>query len=442
MSETLQGPWETINGPSGEAVPFYIVPFDRAGTCTGPLTLDDLVAAAAKATDVFIFSHGWNNDWNAATSRYLRFIEQYVALRRTQWDPPDREYRPVLAGVFWPSAALVAPGEEGPAFAGAGVVTDEPTTLTEVTAVADALPDAAPARLYELAERPFISRAEANELAEILAPALAGADDDLGREEEDVSADELVEIWSRIQTAAAGVVADPGGFIEEAPVPTEPAAAGLLDFFDPRQIIRATTVLLMKDRAGRVGANGVGSMLRRVLDASPSSRVHLVGHSYGGKVVLSALCSGASPGRKVESVLLLQPAMSALCFAADVDEEGTPGGYRQALVRCRQPVLTTFSRHDVPLTRLFHWAVRRSTDLGETAIAGGPISKFAALGGFGPQGVDKESKVITPRSAPDSYDVSTKGPRILAIRADDVISGHGEVENAATAWALLSQVRG
>lgn len=442
MTESLQGPWRTLTGPGGEATPFYVIPFDKAGTCTGPRTLDDLVTAAADATDVFVFSHGWNNDWKAATSRYLRFVDQYVALRRAQWDPPDRDYRPILAGVFWPSTALVAPGEQGPAFAGEGSADEPPATLTDLAAVADALGGAAPARLYELAERPLVSREEARELAEILAPALGGADDDLGRADETVSAEDLLAAWSRIPAAQAGAVVEPGGFVDDDPVLSEPVAAGLLDKLDPRQLIRSATVLLMKDRAGRVGARGVGRMLRGVVDASASSRVHLVGHSYGGKVMLSALCHGAPPSRPVESVLLLQPAMSALCFAADADGKGSPGGYRPALDRCTQPLLTTFSRHDVPLTRLFHWAVRRSSDLGEVVIAGAPPSRFAALGGFGPQGVTGESTVVTARSAPDAYDVSPGAPRIVAIRADDVISGHGAVENPATAWALLSQVKG
>jgi hypothetical protein len=34
------------------------------------------------------------------------------------------------------------------------------------------------------------------------------------------------------------------------------------------------------------------------------------------------------------------------------------------------------------------------------------------------------------------------GPKVIGIRADTVISSHGAVENSATAWALLCQVRG
>jgi pimeloyl-ACP methyl ester carboxylesterase len=199
-------------------------------------------------------------------------------------------------------------------------------------------------------------------------------------------------------------------------------------------------VLLMKDRAGRVGARGVHDLLGRLVGASPDVRVHLIGHSYGCRVVLSALCAGDPPVRPVDSVLLLEPATSALCFATDVDGSGRPGGYRPALERSRQPILTTFSGHDVPLTKLFHFAARRASDLGDAVIAGTPLpSRYAALGGFGPYGCDADSVVVPPATPPQAYPLG--GPkRVIAVQGDSVISGHGDVANPATAWMLLDQV--
>jgi pimeloyl-ACP methyl ester carboxylesterase len=453
MARTTRGPWRTLTTDDGESVPFYVIPFDKAGACTGPRSLDDLVADAADATDVFCFAHGWNNDWPAATARYLRFVDQYVATRRARWNPPDREYRPLLAGVFWPSTALVEEDRSAPDFAGspdAGTGTGtgtgaQPQQQAELQAIAEALGGEAPARFYDLATRDELSRAEATELARMLAPLLSGTDDELGEDvTRDVDADELIEIWTAVDRVNAPVQPRPrGGFVSSpagaGPAPG-PEVAGLLDLLNPRNIVRTSTVLLMKDRAGRVGGTGVAAMLRRLVDASDSSRVHLIGHSYGCKVVLSALCNGAAPRRQVESVLLLQPALSALCFARDTGE-GRPGGYRSALVRTRQPLVTTFSRHDDPLTKLFHLAARRRSDLGEAVIAAGP-SRFAALGGFGPAALGAESATVGPALPPQPYDLSVQAgrPRVLAIKADDVIANHGAVENQATAWALLCQV--
>lgn len=63
------------------------------------------------------------------------------------------------------------------------------------------------------------------------------------------------------------------------------------------------------------------------------------------------------------------------------------GGYRAALRYVQKPIYSTFSSHDVPLTKLFHLAVVRDSDWGEIRIAGVPPSKFVALGGFGPGGL-------------------------------------------------------
>jgi hypothetical protein len=141
-------------------------------------------------------------------------------------------------------------------------------------------------------------------------------------------------------------------------------------------------------------------------------------------------------------VLLLQPACSCLCFATDVDGRGRPGGYRAALARTRLPIVTTFSSHDMPLTKVFHLAVRRPSDLGEAVIAGAPPSKYAALGGFGPHGADGDVAVVDAKQAPDRYDLAASGKRIVAVRGDKVISGHSDISNPATAWTLLCQVMG
>jgi pimeloyl-ACP methyl ester carboxylesterase len=218
----------------------------------------------------------------------------------------------------------------------------------------------------------------------------------------------------------------------------EPAPAAWNPIQKLRDAIRTTTVLLMKDRAGRVGGNGVAKMLRELADVSTSSRIHLVGHSYGAKVVLSALCVGQPPSRKINSILLLEPALS--CFAFTYDLGGKPGGYRPALDRVRLPIITTRSAHDVPLTKFFHLAVRRKSDLAEGVIAadGPPPSLFAALGGYGPQGVGADR--IDMPGVGDAYPLST-AKRIISVDGTSYIDDHGSVETPETAWALLSQVR-
>ncbi len=435
MADPLSpGPLRYLNSEGLSPTPLYVIPFDKNGVCAAPRTLDDLVQAAAESTDVYLFSHGWNNDWPSAMDLYGRFIEQFATAQRDHWRPPARPYRPLLVGVFWPSIVLAGQAGEAPEMAGGTVGAG----LDEVGLFAEALPARQAQRLYELSQYVALDQPQAAELAKLLAPLLAGDDDELAAGEVRPTSDDLLAIWKQ-QVEPTN---DPGGYIGDEPAPSgeeEPIPAGWPAFLDPRTLIRGATVLVMKDRAGKVGGSGVAAMLTRLLGAPSEPRVHLVGHSYGAKVVLSALCLKAT-GRNVDSVLLLQPAMSCLCFAADVDGRGHPGGYRGALQLTETPVVVTFSRHDFPLTRVFHLAVRRASDLGEAVIAGGPPSRYAALGGYGPQGLATgEVATVEPQWPPTRY-TSGSGIRIIAVRADDVIGGHSDVANPATAWMLLSQV--
>jgi pimeloyl-ACP methyl ester carboxylesterase len=433
-------PYRTIE-LNGMSAPFYIIPFDKDGVCTGPLTARNLVETVTdqRPTDVFLFSHGWNNDWQAATSRYDEFITGFARMRAEH--PLDREFRPALVGVIWPSTALVMPWERGPQILGVDrdddAVAEERAEIAEVAAI---VPEEERARFYELAQRPAdLTDQEAAEFAGLVVGAFGG-DDELGLVEAD--AESVLEVWQSLpgRPASDGTLPDlsdiglPGATPAERP---DAAAAGLLQALDPRGLVRLATVLLMKDRAGRVGGRGVADLLEDLLSAG-DAHVHLVGHSYGAKVVLSALV--AKPhSRQVESVLLLQPAVSNLCFASDADGAGRAGGYRPALERTRQPVMTTYSKHDFPLTKVFHWAVRRPSDLGEAVIAGAP-NRYAALGGFGPGGIEGEVSKVLATLPPQNYAMPEPGKRVIAVEASNVIKGHGEVQVPGTFWMLLTQV--
>jgi pimeloyl-ACP methyl ester carboxylesterase len=219
--------------------------------------------------------------------------------------------------------------------------------------------------------------------------------------------------------------------------------AGQLESFDPRSLLRGASVWMMKDRAGTVGAHGVADLLTGLLGASATARVHAIGHSFGCRVLLSAICFPPSLPRKVDSLLLLQPAVSHLCFASEIASTGKPGGYRAALERVDQPILLTFSNEDQPLHNFFHLALVRASDVGDAQIAGGdePPNIYAALGGYGPRGVaagECETIPINPVGQP--YKLGADAPEIYALDGAGVIHGHGDFNQEATWWALYNQV--
>jgi hypothetical protein len=444
---TIEGPYLILPLGGGLVVPCYVMPFDKRGRCKAPRTREHLLRALREGgyTHVFLFSHGWNNDWQAATERYEGFIRGFAELRGTQAIEEPLGYRPLLVGVFWPSTSLVLPWERGPRFAAVpdgeardGFADDLDRSLD---AFADDLAEEDVARFYELAGADALGEDGLRQLASLLVPQL-GADDELGVEVE--SAEELAEAWL---VGARALVEDEGDDGDEfgtaAPVTggAGPQAAGLLSKLDPRVALRMATVWKMKDRAGTVGANGVRDLLQDVL-ATSAAAVHLVGHSYGAKVLMSAVAIDALP-RPVASALLVQPAISHRAFAVDADGAGRPGGYRVALAGIAQPILTTFSNWDFALHEVFHLAVRRKSDLGEQRIAARPPSRFAALGGYGPGGMRRgEDLTIEIRDPGEPYvELERAGLEVLALDGSRRIKGHGDILQPATYWALHEQVR-
>jgi hypothetical protein len=434
------GPYRMVRTADNRMVPWYVIPFDENGTCTGPRTRDHLIEQARTGgfTDIVVFCHGWNNDWRQATNRYDNFFNGFVRMRTERSLPVPAGFNPLLVGIFWPSKLLISGDELGPDIAGDEAddesVADEREAVTELARFLG--PDRAP-RLFELAQQDELSEEEARELAEMLAP-LYATDRDETAEPEAPTTDAIAASWqARRKRPPTG---DPADFGAATPAAGGgPLAAGFLDFLKPQEIVRSASVWLMKDRAGRVGARGVGPMLAGLLGSG--ARVHVVGHSFGAKVLLSAIAAPASLPGRVHSALLLQPAVSHLCFAADANGKGGPGGYRPALNRVVRPIVTTFSAHDVPLTKIFHFALRRDGDLGEAHIAGDePPNRYAALGGFGPRPLGPDTELMSILDPAARYPLDSAGLRVLGVNGTRTISSHGEVSNPSTWWMLYDLI--
>lgn len=428
-------------------MPVWLVRFDEAGRCISPLTRDAAVEAVSAGghRHVVFFAHGWNTDYDSAVGQYRAFLRAYEGGPGTAPAPGST----LFLGVTWPSVWL--PGEAGPQMAGAGDpdggAEDKIMEAVALDLVAT-VPDGRAERAYELLDQPRLAAAEARELAELVAPAFHAGADELGDGSEALSTDDLLQAAAAMGRKEGGaaanddldhigtVIAAPGG----------PAPAGGLAF-DPRDIVRLFSLYRMKDRAGAVGARGVASLMRELLGRT-KAKVHAVGHSFGCKVMLSALCSPDPLSRRLDSLLLLQPAISHLSFAETVPGRSGPGGYRAALDRVVAPILTTYSGRDWPLHGIFHLALRRAADLGDARIAGGetaagaPPSRYAALGGYGPRGANE--RLIDPIPAAGEAYPPMDGARLIGLDGtrDRRIPSHGGVANAYTAWALHQQTAG
>jgi len=428
----------------------WLLRFDKDGACVSPETRAALLASlgAQPPGRVVLISHGWNSDFGDAVDLYTRFMRHVETL--VAGDPDGTI---VVVGVLWPSS--LAPADKGPVIAGTTVIPDNPSDPARM--LVDAIADRAARDAIEtLLGKPVIDANEAEALARYVTAALradgAGAPSEAVEDNPDsidvlaamralASAGEEEPDWDAWTTAPAEGAAT-------TPLAGGPAAASLFGI-DPIMAVRVFTVYQMKDRAGRVGTQGVRALLDDLL-AQTHHKIHCVGHSYGCKVLLSAVCRDAPPIRPVESMLLLEPAISHLCFAATVPGRAGPGGYRAVLSEAYvvQPLYSTYSRWDMPLHTIFHLALRRAADLGELRTAAGegtsagvPPSVYCALGGYGPRGAGEA--LIDPLPAAGTTYQLAPGHRMYAFdgSADKRIAGHGDVSTAATGWALVEQMR-
>jgi hypothetical protein len=183
-------PYRILKTFDRHEVPLYILPFDEHGICTAPLTFRDCLrwVAEEKPTNVFVFCHGWNNDWKYATKeRYEKFILGYEQLRAENKLHYANSYKPLLIGLFWPSIALLFPNERAPKMAGAVTQTVSPeedesmgAEREEIADLARELPQARLIQFYELTQGGASWNEEAaRALASVLLEGYQGGGDDL-----------------------------------------------------------------------------------------------------------------------------------------------------------------------------------------------------------------------------------------------------------------------
>jgi hypothetical protein len=450
---------------NGVHMPTWLIRFDKYGACTSPATramlLDKL--RSAPPSDVIVFSHGWNNDFDDAAGMYAEFLRNFETL--TAAHAPSRPYDPIFVGILWPSIWLsfddgptIAAGDPGRQAGGADALLAE---LADRIAAAGGA--AGLERVYALLAAPGIDDADAAELARLIAPAFGViADEGAAGQGRDTVADDVLAMMHAMELSPVQSGALQSDDIDDFSRPADlgaagaqpagPRAAGGLGLLDPRNALRLFSLYQMKDRAGTVGFNGVATLLRDLLSVpalaadGTAYRVHAVGHSFGCKVMLSAICAPQPLPRPVSSLLLLQPAISHLCFADAVPGTGKPGGYRDALSAQRviPPIFSTYTGKDIPLHDAFHLAVRRASDLGEAQIAadsesttaGQPPSQFAALGGYGPR---RAAQVLIDPLPPAGFDLALPdgaAPIVAFDGSNGLIKGHGDITGPALAWAL------
>ena len=426
--------FETIPGSD---VRYGLISFDADGQERkegGRLFSDALVAQAAEQpiTNVFFFCHGWKGDIPAARDQYNSWIGALMA-------SPDRQqasqrfpgFNPLLIGLHWPSQPW---GEE------------------ELTGGSFAAAAAGPALLEKylerLGDRPevrrpleiIINEARQNAAPDSLPPHVRQAyldlNDALGLKSEGLSA----------PPDADREGFDPDDSFDAAN--EQGAAFGELSLGGLLGPLRQLSYWTMKKRGRTVGEGGMHAFLKKVMNATASrgTATHLMGHSFGTIVISGMLGGPDAQGplpRPVDSVVLVQGAVSLWCYAPAIPFEGAGAGYFSRILadrKVRGPIVTTRSKHDGAVGTLYPLASRIK---GSASFAPG-LPEYGAIGSFGLQGIAESVRSDIPM-LPATGSYAFKGGNVYNLEASQYIAkgegvsgAHSDISGPEVAHAIWS----
>ena len=352
-------------------------------------------------TDLFVFSHGWNNDRGQARRLYQLYFQQLPGLL-AQGGAED--VRVGTLGVVWPSKRWAdepeptGDGGDGGGAAGLGdAAAPAPAAAAGDGALVEDLKD-----VFKGDDR----RATLDELARLLEErpedpaALARFQALMG----ELAADPDAEPAGEDQGEQALVTDDPeevfGRFADAVPETGEGGAAGLGDTFGrlwkgAKEALRQLTYFEMKKRAGVVGKQGLGPLLGRIAQADPEVRIHLIGHSFGARLVSFALAGLPSGDSPVRSLYLLQGAFSHFAFADALPMDRSRGGALKGMAaRVDGPLAASFSVHDTAVGKLYPLASLSSRD--DSAGLEDQLFRWGGMGHDGAQAVDATVATLGP----------------------------------------------
>lgn len=353
-------------------------------------------AATESITNVFFFCHGWQGDYPGAKDQYNKWLKTFMKSgeqqKASQLFP---KFRPLLIGLHWPSKPWGDEELRGGAF-GAPSGALDPEALLRVY-------------LERLGDRPeirqpleiIINEARRNaapaELPPYVRQAYLDLNDALGLKSEGVDA----------APDADREGFDPQDSFEAAN--QEGASFGdginLGGLLGP---LRQLSYWTMKKRARTVGEGGMHNFLKELQEATAAqnTRIHLMGHSFG-TIVVSGMLSGPNAQgplpRPVDSVALVQGAVSLWCYAPNIPfRDAGPGYFSRILAdnKIRGPLITTRSKFDYAVGVFYPLASR----IKGSASFAGPLPEFGGIGTYGIQGVaDNIRNDLTMKAAMDTY---------------------------------------
>ncbi|MHC2531903.1 hypothetical protein [Bradyrhizobium diazoefficiens] len=432
-------------------IPSLWLEFDQFGAIdAGAATRLTILLDEPGVEDLVIMTHGWMNDKADATEFY-----------GTLWTnvcnnfPAGKAGRIVVAGVQWPAksfrtdfdvAALAsAPASGTLATPGDAKVADLPehdfeALLTEFNSFmgASGAPTIDAARMAAKGLTASASHTLVNLGAAAVAINPKSLDLELARDAlpiaraqgEATNAQLLLAILAQpplLKLAPTVGTAMGLGSAVQGLIAGSRAAVG--------RFLNLLTYYEMKKRAGIVGESLANSVLGKLTTAR-SIRLHLVGHSFGGRLVTAA-ANQLAPTKNLElfSLTILQGAYSHNALSGQI-KPGLAGAFPSVIGKPTGPIVITHTHNDLACTIAYALASRLSRDI--TQGIGDATDEFGAMGANGPQNLEPgtaESDDVAQVFSPKRRKVNTFLADQFIIRTEET-DAHNNVANPAVGRLL------
>lgn len=410
------------------AIRYYLLAHDadgreRADETAGSRWSERIMdkVSAVPITDVFIVSHGWKGDIPAARDQYNRWIAAMLLCRadiaRVRAERPD--FQPLIIGFHWPSLPW---GDEE--LGGAHLAFD-PSSIPGQAELLDRYAE----RIADTqAARAALESILAHAAWEIAPPRMPA---------EVVDAYRVLDSESGLGNSGPGAAPgmDREGFdpelVYDIALASDSVSFGAGSLGGLLAPLRQLSFWKMKARARHVGETAGAGLVRMLQSARASLRIHLIGHSFGC-IVVSGMVRGADGSaplhRPLDTLLLVQGAMSLWSFSASIPVAGERPGYYSPVIQAHSvsgPVLTTCSAYDTAVCRLYPLAAGAAR---QVSFAVGDYPKYGALGEFGARGEGVDPVDLRIRSVDAGYEFEPA--RLYNLEASTVIREGGGLSGA------------
>ena len=403
--------------------------------------------AANNLTDLFIISHGWNNDMDEADSLY-RDLSGFLG--EALGAVTGKKFG--VLGAYWPSkrfadADLIAGGgaagiDSGEQVAVNGLIDILRTEFTDAThqPILQALEKTSRQLMtHDNAPQEFVRKI--GELLQLVQLGSAETEDNLAS----AILDEENPKTLLIRLADAEAIGTPaenggaaGGITNINTAEDTEDAAARLGFVDDivagaRNLLNLTTYYTMKERAGTVGKRGMQPLILNIINTFPQLRLHLIGHSFGGRLMATAV-SSLPANHAVNTLVLLQAAFSHYGFSDNFDGKGGKGLFRSAVSerKVKGPVIISHTHNDKAVGKAYAVASRLANQT--ASFFGGPDDKFGGIGANGAQKSGASNAFKMMRNSQYKFQPGM----IYNLNADNCIGGHSDIRKIEVAEAIAN----